>query len=167
MNIAFKATRLAAALALGAGIAAAGPIFNIIYDPTVAFTAADKAQIQDAINFYTSNITSNFTVTIAVGAQAGGGASTTTFSDYVNYSAYYNALVANSSGNATDTAAIASLGGASANNPVTASTLVKIRPTLEATLGLGSQISDSFANCGGLTANACIQIGTNVLGLGG
>jgi len=42
MNIiTFGAARLAAALALGIGIAAAGPIINIVYDPTVAFTVAD------------------------------------------------------------------------------------------------------------------------------
>ena len=163
MNIAFKAARLAAALALGAGMAAAGPIINVIYDPTVAFTAADKTQIQNAINFYTSNITSNFAVTIAVGAQAGGGASTSTFSESVDYAAYYNALVASSSPDATDTAAIASLGGFNVNNPVTGSTQISIRPTLAATLGIGSQILDPFADCGGLVADACIQVGANVL----
>jgi hypothetical protein len=69
MNIAFKAARLAAALALGAGIAAAGPIFTILYDPTVSFSAADKTQIQDAVNFYASNMTGNFAATIAIGAR--------------------------------------------------------------------------------------------------
>jgi hypothetical protein len=163
MTIVFKAAKLAAALALGAGIAAPNPIINIAYDPTVNFTAADKTQIQDAINFFTSNMTSNVTLTIAFGGQAGGGASTSSFSEAVDYSAYYNALVANSSGNATDAAAIASLGVANANNPVTGSTQIVIRPTLAATLGLGSQISDTFSGCNNLTANACIKVGTDVL----
>jgi hypothetical protein len=163
MSIAFQVAKLAAALALGAGMAAAGPIFNILYDPTVNFTAADQTQIQAAVNFFSSNITSTFDVTIAFGGQAGGGASTSSFSDFVDYSAYYNALVANSSGNATDTAAIASLGGSNANNPVTGSTEIELKPTLAATLGIGSQISGSFSNCDNLTANACIQVGTNVL----
>ena len=164
MNIiAFKAARMAAVLVLGAGIAAAGPIINILYDPTVNFSASDQTQIQDAINFFTANMTSDVSLTIAFGAQAGGGASTSSFSDTVNYSAYYNALLANSSGDATDIAAIASLGGPSADNPVTGSTDISIRPTLAATLGLGSQVSDPFSGCGDLTANACIQVGTNVL----
>ena len=101
-------------------------------------------------------------MTVAIGSQAGGGASALSFSDFVDYSVYYNALVGNSSGNATDTAAITSLGGASVNNPVTGSTRVSIRPTLAVALGIGSQISDSFSECGGLTANACILIGTAV-----
>jgi len=167
MNIALKAAGLTVALAIGAGMAAASPIINVVYDPTVTFTSADKTQIQDAINFFTSNITSTFDVTIAFGGQGGGGASTTTFSDLVTYSAYYSALVANSSGDATDTAAIASLGGASATNPVTGSSDVKIRPTLAAALGIGSQVSDTFAACDNLTANACIQIGTDVLNASG
>jgi hypothetical protein len=138
-------------------------MINVLYDPTVDFTTADKTQIQDAINFFTSNMTSDVTLTIAFGGQAGGGASTSTFSDSVSYSTYYNALLANSSGDATDIAAIASLGGLNADNPVTGSTQISIRPTLEAALGIGSQISDTFSGCDNLTANACIQVGTNVL----
>src|SRR5579859_2406278 len=168
MNMPFRTAKLAAALALGAGLSAASPIFTILYDPTVNFSAADRTQIQDAINFYTSNITNTFDVTIAFGGQAGGGASTSSFSDSMGYNTYYNALVANSSGNATDTAAIASLGGgAHTNNPVTGSSNVTLRPTLEAALGIGSQISDTFSGCDNLTANACIQVGTNVLNASG
>lgn len=167
MTLALKVARLTAALALGAGMAAASPIFTVLYDPTVSFSAADQAQIQAAINFYTSNITSTFDVTIAFGGQAGGGASTSSFSDSVTYSAYYNALVSNSSGNGTDTTAIASLGGASATNPVTGSSNVSVKPTLEAALGIGSQISAPFSGCDNLTANACILVGTDVLNASG
>ena len=166
MNIAFKAARLAAALAVGAGIAAAGTI-NILYAPNVAFTVADQTQIQNAVNFYTSNMTSNFTVTIAVGAQAGGGASTTMGRDTASYANYYNSLVAYSSGDATDTAAIASLGGYSTNNPVTGSTSITMSPVLAQTLGVGTDGLEPFSECDNLTANACIQIGTDVLGLSG
>jgi hypothetical protein len=163
MNIAFKAARLAAALALGAGIAAASPIFTILFDPTVSFSTADQTQIQNAVNFYTSNMTGNFAVTIAVGAQAGGGASTSSFTDTANYDYYYNSLVAHSSGDATDTAAIASLGGFSSNNPVTGSTQIALSPVLASFLGVGSLIFQPLSGCDNLTANACIQIGTNVL----
>jgi len=165
---AFKIAKFAAALGFVAGMAAGSPVFTILYDPTVTFSAADKTQIQDAINFYTSNITSNFDVTIAIGAQAGGGASTSAFADTIDYNTYYNALVANSSGNATDTAAIASLGVAGANNPVTGSSNVTLRPTLAQALGLGSgAIGFSFPGCGNLTADACIQIGADVLNAAG
>ena len=167
MNFAFKAARLAAALALGAGMAAADPTIIVKYDPGVAFSAADQTQIQNAINFYTSNITSTFTVTIAVGAQTGGGASTSTFSELVDYSTYYAALFADSSGDATDTAAIASLGGFNVNNPVTHTTQIQIRPTLAATLGIGSQVLEPFKGCGDLVADACIRIGDNVLNTSG
>src|SRR5271166_3457304 len=167
MTIALKAAKLAAALTLGAGLAAASPIINVLYDPTVAFTAADKAQIQDAINFYTSNITSTFTLTIAVGGVAGGGAQSETFHDTANYSAYYNALVANSSGDATDTTAIASLGGPSSTNPVTGSTQITMSTTLAALLGVGSQVSQSFSDCDDLVASACIDVGLDVLNTSG
>ena len=167
MNITFKAAKLAASLLFAVAIAAANPIINLLYDPTVTFSAADQTQIQNAVNFYSSNITSDFTVTIAVGAQAGGGASTSTFSSTVDYSAYYGALVSNSSGDATDTAAIASLGGGGSDNPVTGSTEIQLRPTLASLLGLGSQISDTFSGCDNLTANACIRIGSDVLNAGG
>lgn len=163
MNIASWVVRLSAALALGAGMAAASPIFTVLYDPTVNFSAADKAQIQAAVNFYTSNLTSNFSVTIAFGSQAGGGASTSAFAESATYSAYYSALVANSSGDTTDAVAIASLGAASAFNPVTGSANVELSPILASNLGVGSVVSDSFSQCGNVTANACIQVGANVL----
>jgi hypothetical protein len=142
MNIAFKAARLAAALALGA--------------PTVSFSTADQTQIQNAVNFYTSNMTGNFAVTIAV-------ATTSSFMDTANYDYYYNSLVAHSSGDATDTAAIASLGGFSSNNPVTGSTQIALSPVLASFLGVGSLIFQPLSGCDNLTATACIQIGTNVL----
>jgi hypothetical protein len=163
LRILSKAAGLAAVLTLGAGIAAASPIITVLYDPTVTFTAADKTQIQDAINFFTANLTNTFDLTIAFGGQSGGGASTSTFSETVSYNAYHSALVANSSGDATDVTALASLGGANVNNPVTGSSNIQLRPTLAATLGLGSQITDPFSNCGNLTADACIQVGTDVL----
>ena len=167
MSIAFRLAGLAAALAFGAVVAAADPIITVVYDPGVAFTAADETQIQDAINFYTANIISTFNVTIAVGGIAGGGAQSSSFYDTANYSDYYSALVANSSGDATDTTAIASLGGPNGgNNPVTGSSQIAMTSTLAALLGVGSQVSQPFAGCGNLTASACIQVGLDVLNTG-
>ena len=79
------------------------------------------------------------------------------------YSNYYNALVAFSSGDATDTAAIASLGSFSLNNPVTSSTEIALSPVLAEAVHVGSLQSGSLSGCDNLTANACIQIGANVL----
>jgi hypothetical protein len=153
-----------------AGPVYANPIIIALFDPSAGFTAADEAQIQSALNFYTTNVTSTFTLTIAFAAQAGGGSSTMSLDDTLDYNTYYNALVANSSGNATDTSAIASLGGgAHTNNPVTGSSNVVLSTTLAAALGLAPQTSSTFTQCGSLTANACIVIGTDVLtgGAGG
>ncbi len=167
MNIPLKTVRWGTTLALAAAIASANPIITIAYDPTVDFTAADKTQIQDAVNFFTSNMTSNVSLTLAFGGQAGGGASTSSSSYIESYSAYYSALVANSSGNATDLSAIASLGGPSVNNPVTGSSNIKLSTTLAATLGLDPQFNAPLSGCDNLTATACIQVGTNVLNASG
>lgn len=43
-----------------AKIAGASPIFDIVYDPGVSFSAADKAAIQDAVDFYSSNYDEQF-----------------------------------------------------------------------------------------------------------
>lgn len=149
------------------GTAFANPIINIEYAPGVSFSAADKATIQSAINFYTSNITNNFTLTIAFGALGpGGGAQSTWFpTTGISYNAYYNALAAESSpSDATRQAALASLGGgAHTINPVTGTSTIGMESTLAAMLGLAPQVSDSFSGCGGLTANACIQISSSDL----
>ncbi|HEX5230510.1 MAG TPA: NF038122 family metalloprotease [Bryobacteraceae bacterium] len=142
----------------------ASPVFNVLFSPSAGFTAADESQIQNAINFYAADMTNNFTVTIAFGSQAGGGGSSLWFGDIVSYNDYYSALVANSSGGATDTSAIASLGGGThTNNPVTGSSEVTMTSTLASNLGLGGQVSSSFAACGGLSANACVVLGTDFL----
>ena len=156
------------AVLISSGTAVAGPILTIIYDPGVSFSLADKAVIQSAVNFYASNMTSNFAVTVAFGEQAGGGGTSQWFTDTSTYNAYYNALVTHSSGDVTDTSAIASLGGGPhTTNPVTGSGNVVTTSTLASALGLGSQVSDVFASCGGLTANACITLGSAALNTGG
>jgi hypothetical protein len=156
------------AILIPSGTAVAGPIINVVYDPGASFSAADKGVIQSAVDFFASNITSNFTVTIAFGAQAGGGGGSQWFTETSTYNDYYNALVANSSGDATDTSAIASLGGgAHIANPVTGSSELVTTSTLASALGLGSQVSDVFGSCGGLTANACVTLSSAALNSGG
>ena len=163
-----QAIKLMVALVVVAGISAASPIFTVLYDPTVNFSAADKATIQNAINFYSQNMTGNFTVSIVFGEQASGGGSSMWSVDSTTYNAYYNALVANSSGNATDTSAIASLGGgAQTNNPVTGSQDIQVTTTLASALGIGSQAANSFAACGGVVADACISLSQAALNASG
>ncbi len=145
----------------------ASATFNVVFDPGAGFTAADMNAIQSAVDFYTSNLTSTFTVTIAFGSQAGGGGTSSWFTQSATYTNYYNALVAASSGDATDTSAIASLGVPGANNPVTGSGNIVLTSTLASLLGLGSQASSTFNDCGGLTANACITISSAALNTGG
>ena len=160
-----KVLRIFATIAvIGVIPAMAGPVITAEFDPAAGFTAADIAQVQAALNFYRTNITDTFSLTIAFGSTAGGGGASQWFSGLAGYNAYYNALLAHSSGDATDTSAIASLGGgAHTNNPVTGSTQVELTSTLGALLGLVSQSSSTFSGCGTLTANACITIGTDVL----
>ena len=150
-----------------ASVASATPLITVEYDPTVAFSSADKAAIQSALDFYTSNMSSNFSLTVAFGAQTGGGASSQWYAVSGSYAGYYNALVTNSSGNATDTSAIASLGGPSANNPVTGSQDIVLPVTLASDLGLVAQYSTSFSSCDSLTANACITLNTTLLNTSG
>jgi hypothetical protein len=121
------------------------------------------ATIQSALDFYRNNLTDNFTVTVAFGSQAGGGGASSWFPDLASYNAYYDARLARAV-SLTDTTAIASLGGGPhTNNPVTGSAEVALTETLAAVLGLGFQSTSPFAACGGLVANACITIGTDVL----
>lgn len=156
------------AILIPSGTALAGPVFNVVYAPGVTFSAADQSVIQSAINFYSSNMTGNFTVTIAFGSQSGGGGSSQWFVNATDYNTYYNALVGNSSGNATDTSAISSLGGGPhTNNPVTGSGFMLTTSTLGSALGIGSQISSVFAACGGATANACITLSSGALNSSG
>ncbi len=163
----FRKALCALAILGSAAAVSATPLINVVYDPTVGFSSADMAAIQSAVDFYTANMSSNFSLTVAIGGQSAGGASSQWYYGSYSYATYYNALVANSSGNATDTAAIASLGGPSANNPVTGSTTINMTATLASTLGLGSQYSSAFSSCGNLNANACITLNTTLLNTSG
>ena len=149
-------------------VAAAAPVINILYDPNAGFSALDQSVIQNAIQFYTAGMTSNFSVTIAFSSQSSGGGTSEFLLDSESYNAYYNALAANSSGDATDGSAVASLGGGShLNNPVTGSPDVTLSTTLASALGLSAQSSSSFSNCGALIANACIALSQAALNASG
>jgi hypothetical protein len=156
---------LLAAIALTGATQAFGANISAIFDPGAGFSNADKATINNALAFYNANVSSNFTLTIAFSTQAGGGATSIKFVTALAYLNYYDALLTDSSGDATDMSAIASLGGGPhVNNPVTGSSNISMTTTLAALLGLiGSNSSTSWSQCGNLTANACIDIGTDLI----
>jgi hypothetical protein len=165
---AVKAGRLAVALALGAGLAAASPTFTVLFDPGANLSAADKTIIQNAVDFYTSNMTGNFSVSIVFGSQSGGGATSEKLVyGAESYNSFYNDLVANSSGDATDLAAIASLGVNNGNNPVTGSASIQVTTTLASALGLDAQQGTTWGDCGGVSADACITLSTDILNTSG
>jgi hypothetical protein len=165
-----QAVGVITALAGAIGIttpAAANPNITALF-PTTGFSAADEAAIQNALNFYQTNMTSTFSVTVAFGTQTAGGGASTSLLSSDPYNAYFNALVANSSGNATDTAAIASLGGgAHTTNPVTGSGQIQMNTTLAALLGIDTQATSTFSGCGSLLASACITLGNSLLNASG
>ena len=167
--IPFKAARLAVALALGAGIAAASPTFTVLYDAGANISAADKTIIQNAVNFYTSNMTGSWSVSIVFGSQVAGGATSEKLVyGGLSYNSYYNDLGSNSSGDATDLAAIASLGGGPhTSNPVNGTTSIAMTTTLASALGLAAQQGTTWADCGGVSADACITLSTALLNASG
>jgi hypothetical protein len=151
-----------------AAAASADPIITVLYDPTVAFSNADKTAIQNAVNFYTANMSSNFSLTIAFGSQATGGATSRFFVGTVPYNDYYTALLAASSGDATDISSIASLGGGPhTTNPVTGSGNIAMTATLASDFGFTTQLFAPFSNCDNLSANGCIDLSTSLLNTSG
>jgi PEP-CTERM motif len=141
-----RSTRIVPAISrvLGWGLLAAGLstvavpaqalTISATYDSTITSdpnSAAIMSTIGTAINFYQTVITNPITVNIKFAEMTSGlGQSLTSYST-VNYSSYLTALQSHSSGNATDTSALASLPGGS-NEPVTngaqiATTLANLR----------------------------------------
>jgi hypothetical protein len=159
-----------AVLALAAGFATpagANPTITALF-PSTGFSATDEAVIGSALNFYRTNMTNTFSVTVAFGTNTTGGATSQAVDFTDSYNDYYNNMVANSSGNATDLSAIASLGGGPhTNNPVTGSSNTDMNTSLAAALGIAPQTATTFPGCGGLVANACITISTSILNASG
>ena len=124
----FKRPQPLASILIGLGIAygvlAAPAKANITFNATFGSSittdahAADIiATINQAINFYEANITNPITVNITFNEMATGLGQSSTFFNTVSYTEYLAALMTHSSGDAVDTAALASLPVA-ATNPV-------------------------------------------------
>jgi len=95
---------------------------SIMNDPNVA---AIEGTINQAIQFYEMNITTPITVSIDYKEMSSGLGESSTYNGTINYSQYLSALQSHSSGNATDTTALANL-PAGPNNPVNGTTQVTI-----------------------------------------
>ena len=157
---------LAAMVSFGAASlpAMANPVVTAVF--TGDYSAADKAVVNNALDFYQQNITSTFALTVDFGSQAAGTGASSIKDIYtsLSYSRYYNALAANQ--NSANASAIASLGGARSTNPVNGASGISMTTTLAGLLGLASQTTETYASCGGLSGTACITINLNALSAG-
>jgi len=144
--------------------ASANPTITALF-PSTGFSAADETVIENALNFYQTNMTSTFSVTVAFATNTTGGGTSQALGFTDTYNNYFNQLVAHSSGDAADISAIASLGGGPhTNNPVTGSSNIDMNTSLAAALGIAPQeTSSGFAGCGSVVASGCITLGTSVL----
>jgi hypothetical protein len=95
---------------------------SITSDPNAA---AIESTINQAVQFYDQNISTPVTVTIDFQEMTSGLGQSSTYYNAITYSQYLSALQSHSSGDAVDTAALASLPGGP-NNPVNGSTQVDV-----------------------------------------
>jgi hypothetical protein len=147
--------------ALG-GQARANIIFAVTYDPTISSdpnAAAIEATINQAINFYEANITTPITVSLTFAEMTSGLGQSSTYYGTITYSQYRAALASHSSGDAVDTAALASLPGGS-NNPVNGTTSVDVTTANLRALGF-------LANPPGGQSDSTISVNTSITNYGG
>ncbi len=142
-------TKRAAFCLVAAGLVtiAAPARAELIIDPTFdssitsdANAALIEATVNQAIAFYEASISTPITVNILYAEMSSGlGQSSTSFGT-ITYSQYLAALQANSSGDAVDTAALASL-PAGPNNPVNGNTQVDVNTANLRALGFSASVT--------------------------
>lgn len=91
-----------------------------------------EATINQAIGFYEANITTPTTVTVTYAEMTSGLGQSSTYINSTSYSSFRSALASHSSGDATDTSALASLPTGSANPVNGGSTVTASLPLLRA-----------------------------------
>ncbi len=115
----FSRAGMVLALGLVAFIPArANLVINASFDPTITNdtnASLIEATINQAIAQFEAEITNNITVSIAFGEMGSGLGQSSTYYGMLGYNSFHAALAANSSGDATDLAALASLPGGSTN----------------------------------------------------
>ena len=146
----FKGTGIKCALTLAAStlVAFVAPAkANIAIVPTFdssitsdSNAAGIEATINQAINFYEGIIITPITVNITFQEMNSGLGQSSTFFGTVSYSDYLAALQANSSGDAVDTSALASL-PAGANNPVNGTQNVDVTTANLRALGFNANVA--------------------------
>jgi hypothetical protein len=155
--------RLAMICGMLAGLAISARA-NIIITPTFDSTitndpnaAAIISTINSAINFYETNITTPITVRIQYQEKSSGLGESLTAYGTISYTTFLNALQANSSGDAVDTSALASLVPSTSTNPVDGDTGMNVTTANMKALGLTSysgidgtiSVNTSITNYGG------------------
>lgn len=110
---------------------------SITGDPNAAFI---QATINQAINFYQTNISTPVTVNITFQEMGSGLGQSSTFFGAITYSQYLAALQAHSSGDAVDTSALASLPAGPAN-PVTGDTAIHVTTANLRALGFSAAVA--------------------------
>jgi hypothetical protein len=110
---------------------------SITSDPNAAFI---EATINEAINFYETNITTPITVNITYAEMSTGLGQSSTFFGSITYSQYLAALQSHSSGDATDVSALASL-PAGPNNPANGTTGMDVTTANLRALGFSANVA--------------------------
>ena len=160
---------LVLAIALLVGVA---PVYgNIVINPfyetsltSLAGAAAIESTILSAISFYESTISTNITVNIAFGNMTSGLGESITYISTGTYLSYITALHAVSSGDATDTTALAGL-PITATNPVNGGTTITAKVADLQAVGLLPSTPQGGADpCAGLagTFASCIQVNSSI-----
>lgn len=129
---------------------------SITSDPNAA---AIESTINQAVQFYELNISTAVTVTIDFQEMSSGLGQSSTYYGAITYSQYLSALQSHSSGNAVDTAALASLPGGP-NNPVNGTTTVNVTTANLRALGF------SAVPPGG-AADSTVSVNTSITNYGG
>jgi hypothetical protein len=132
-----------AGLIIFSGLAQANLVINATFDSTITSdsnSAFIEATINDAINFYETNITTPITVNITYAEMTSGLGQSSTFFGSITYSQYLAALQSHSSGDATDVSALASL-PAGPNNPVNGTTGVDVTTANLRALGFNASVT--------------------------
>jgi hypothetical protein len=111
---------------------------SITGDPNAAFI---QATINQAINFYQTNISTPVTVNITFQEMGSGLGQSSTFFSTITYNQYLAALQAHSSGDAVDTSALASL-PAGPPNPVNGNTSINVTTANLRALGFNAVVAN-------------------------
>ncbi len=128
----------------------AGLTINATFDSSITNdpnAAAIEGTINQAIGFYENNITNSIAVNITFREMTSGLGQSNWVAYKIRYQTYINALTANSSGDSSDTTALAHL-PTGANNPVNNSTTINVKTANLRALGINVGFTGSDGTIG-------------------